>query len=161
MGLCDVCCAVGYLVLLFLVQRHTSVFVQFRKETCIVDAYFCARQEIVLLQQNWVLRLKVIRMDNDHTERRTRVEPFDIIKSHVTLARVPGFEWVVLREDCLAQRTPFGPVSNCCLERVELQVKRQLVCARAVWSKSTVHPKNVKSCPSSPPLPRASSKSSW
>ena len=28
MGLCDVCCAAGYFVLLFLVQRSASVFVQ-------------------------------------------------------------------------------------------------------------------------------------
>ena len=35
-------------------------------------------------------------MDNDHTWRRTRVEPFDIIKPLVTLARAPGLEWVVL-----------------------------------------------------------------
>ena len=71
-------------------------------------------------------------MNNEHTAHRTRVEPFDIVKPHVTLARVPGFEWVVLREDCLAHRTPFGPVCDRCVSRVELQIKRQLVCTRAV-----------------------------
>ena len=55
-------------------------------------------------------------MNNDHTAHRTGVEPFDIVKPHVTLARVPEFEWVVLREDCLAQRTPFGPEGNCCIQ---------------------------------------------
>ena len=48
-------------------------------------------------------------MNNDDTTRRTEVEPSDIVKPHVTLARVPRFAWVVLRADCLAQRTPFGP----------------------------------------------------
>ena len=52
-------------------------------------------------------------------------KPFDIVKPHVTLARV---EWVVLREDCLAQRTPFGPEGNCCVPTAELQINGQLVC---------------------------------
>ena len=42
-------------------------------------------------------------MNNDYASHRTRVAPCDIVKPHVALARVPGFEWAALREDCLAQ----------------------------------------------------------
>ena len=71
-------------------------------------------------------------MNNDHTSHWSRIKRFDIIESHVTLGRVPGFVWVVLREDCLAHRTPVGLESDRCVPRVELQIKRQLVCTRAV-----------------------------
>ena len=36
-------------------------------------------------------------------------------------------KWLVLREDRLAHRTPFGPESDRCVQRVEFQVKRQVV----------------------------------
>ena len=71
-------------------------------------------------------------MNSDYTAHRSRIKSFDIVKPHVTLARVPGFEWIVLREDCLAYRTPLGPESDPCVPRVELQVKRQLACTRTV-----------------------------
>ena len=71
-------------------------------------------------------------MNNDHAAYRSRIERFDIVKPHVALTCVPGFKWIVLREDCLAHRTPVGPENDRCVPRVELQVKRQLVCTRAV-----------------------------
>ena len=63
-------------------------------------------------------------MNNDHAAYRSRIECFDIVKPHVALTCVPPFKWIVLREDCLAHRTPFGPESDRCVPRVELQVKR-------------------------------------
>ena len=65
-------------------------------------------------------------MNNDHAAHRSRIERFDIVKPHVALTCLPGFEWIVLREDCLAHRTPFGPESDRRVQRVELQVKGQL-----------------------------------
>ena len=41
-------------------------------------------------------------MNNDHTARWSMTERFDIVKPHVALLCVPGFEWVMLREYCLA-----------------------------------------------------------
>ena len=67
-----------------------------------------AHEESGFRQQSCVLLSKRIRMNNDYAAHRTRVEPFDIVKPHVALTCVPGFEWVILREDCLAHRTPFG-----------------------------------------------------
>ena len=39
-------------------------------------------------------------MNNDHTSHWSWRERFDIVKPHVALLRVPGLEWVFLREDC-------------------------------------------------------------
>ena len=61
-------------------------------------------------------------MINDRTARRSEIKPFDIVKPHVTLACVPGFERIVLREDCLAHRTAFGPEGDRCVPGVELQI---------------------------------------
>ena len=69
-------------------------------------------------------------MNNDRTAHRTRIEPFDIVKPYVILARVPGFGWVILREDCLAHRTPFGPEGD---RRVPRVVKE--------WNSSEVPPR--------------------
>ena len=66
---------------------------------------------------------------NDYAAHRMKEKPLDIVKPYVTVARVPAFEWVVFREDCLAQRTPFEPRSNCCIPRVEFQIYGLLVCA--------------------------------
>ena len=127
MGLCDECCAVGYFVLLSLVQRHALVFVQVWRETWIVNGYFCTREESGFRQQSCVLLSKRIRMNSNHTPHRPSIDRVDIVKPQVALTCVSGFEWVVLREDCLAHRTPFRPESDRCVPRVELQVKRQLV----------------------------------
>ena len=43
-----------------------------------------------------------------------------------------------MREDCLAHRAQFGPKSDRCVPRSGLQIKRQLVCTRAVRYKSNV-----------------------
>ena len=43
-------------------------------------------------------------MNSDHTAHRSRIEPFDIVKPNVTLARAPGVGWIVLCEDCLAHQ---------------------------------------------------------
>ena len=92
-------------------------------------------------QQSCVLLSKRIRMNNDHTAHWSMMKRFDIVKPHVALFRVPRFEWVVLREGRLAHRTPFRPKSDRCVSKVELQVKKQLVCTRTVRSRSNVHPK--------------------
>ena len=63
-----------------------------------------------------------MRMNSDHTAHRSRIDRFDIVNPHVALTYVPGFDWVVLREDNLAPRTPFGPQSDRCVPRVELQL---------------------------------------
>ena len=58
---CDECCAIGYVVLLFLVQRHALVLVQVWRKTRVVNASFCAREIsrfrrkkscVLLLQEN-------------------------------------------------------------------------------------------------------------
>ena len=71
-------------------------------------------------------------MNNDHTAHWSMIERFDMVKPHVALLRVPVFEWVILREDCLAHRTSFGPECDRCVPRGELQVKRQLVCTLTI-----------------------------
>ena len=53
-------------------------------------------------------------MNNYHAPHRSRIERFDIVESHVALTCVPDFEWVILREDCLAYRTSFGSDSDRC-----------------------------------------------
>ena len=111
------------------------------EKTRVVNAYFCAREASRFCQQGCVLLTKRIRMDNDHTAHWSMIERFDIVKPHVALLCVPGFEWVILREDCLTHRTPFKSKCGRCVPRVELQVKRQLVCTRTVRPRSTVHPK--------------------
>ena len=68
-------------------------------------------------------------MNDDHTAHRWRIEPFEIVKSHVTLARVPALGWVVLCEDWLAHRTPFRHQGDRRVPGIELQIKGQLVCA--------------------------------
>ena len=47
-------------------------------------------------------------MNNDHTAHRSRIGRFHTVKPHVALT------CIVLREDCLAHRTPFGPESHRC-----------------------------------------------
>ena len=80
-------------------------------------------------------------MNNDHTAHWSTTERFHIVKPHVALLRVPGFERVILSEDCLAHRAPFRSKSGRCVPRVELHVKRQLVCTRTIRSRSNVHRK--------------------
>ena len=71
-------------------------------------------------------------MDINHATRRSRLKPFDIVKPHVALKRTPGFEWIIMCEDCLAHRAPFWSKRDSCVPRVELQTKGQLVCTRTV-----------------------------
>ena len=73
-------------------------------------------------------------------------ERFDIIEQHVALFCGPRLKWIV-REDCLVHRAPLRSKTDRCVPKVELQVKRQLVCNRTVRSRSNVNPKNVESCP--------------
>ena len=94
---------------------------------------------------------KRIRTNNHHTAHRSRIERFDIVEPHVTLACVPGLGWVVQCEDCLAHRTPLRSEGDRCVSKVELQIKGQPVCTRAFCSRSNVHPKKIESCPSSLP----------
>ena len=98
MGLCDTCCAVGY-------------FVSF--VSCSASrGCLCASLERHVNRRRIFLRTTRKRIASTKLSSPTQGdsdEPSDIVKPHVTLARVPGFAWVVLREDCLAQRTPFGP----------------------------------------------------
>ena len=42
-------------------------------------------------------------LKNDHAAHRSRIARFDIVKPHVALTCVSGFEWIVLREDFLAR----------------------------------------------------------
>ena len=99
MYLCYVCRAVRYFVLLFLVQRHRSVFVQVWVETRIVDTIFHEKKAYCFAKTD-----SSQGTDEQRSHNQTG-EPL-YVKPNVTLARVPGFEWVVLREDCLAHRTP-------------------------------------------------------
>ena len=80
-------------------------------------------------------------MDNHHIAHWSKTVCFDIVKPHVALFCVPRFQWVVLRQDCLAHRASFKSKSDRCVPSVELQVKRQLVCTRSVRSRSNIHPK--------------------
>ena len=79
---CDECCAVGYFVLLSLVQSHTLVLVQVWRKTRIVNAYFCVRETSRFYQHICVLLCKKIRMTNDHTAHWTMIQRLDIIERH-------------------------------------------------------------------------------
>ena len=138
---CDECCAVGYFVLLSLVQRHTLVLAEVWRKTRIVNAYFCAREISRLRQQICVPLCKKIRMNSDHTAHWSMIERLDIVEPHVLVLCVPRFGCVVLREDCLAHRAPFGPKSNRNVPMIELQVEGQLVCTRTFGSTSNVRAK--------------------
>ena len=46
-------------------------------------------------------------MDNDHATHRPKIKFFDIVRPHVALTCLPGFEWIILCENCLADRVPF------------------------------------------------------
>ena len=86
-------------------------------------------------------------MDNNQTTCWSMTKRFDIVKPHVALLCVPGFECVILRADCLARRSPLKSKSDRTVPRVELQIQRQLVRTRTVRSRSNVHPKNVRVLP--------------
>ena len=92
MDFCDVCCPVGYFVLLFFVQRHALCLCAGLERNVNRQCIFCAREESRICQQSRVLLSKRVRMNNDHTARRSGIKPFNIIEPHVTLASVPGFQ---------------------------------------------------------------------
>ena len=99
---------------------------------------FSAREISGFCQQSCVVLCKKIRANNDHTAHRPMVERFDFIEPHVALLCVPRFEWVILRQDCLAHRAPFRSKSDRSVTRIELQIKRHLVRTRTRRSRSNV-----------------------
>ena len=101
MYLCDVCCAGGFFVLLFLVQRHASVFVQVWRETLIVDTFLRTRGKRISTKLSPPAQ-------GSTDEQRSYRRRTGVVEPHVALTYVPGFAWIVLREDCIARR-PFGP----------------------------------------------------
>ena len=54
----------------FLVQRTRQSLCKSGEKRESSTHIFCAREESVLLQQNWVLRIKRVRMNNHHTARQ-------------------------------------------------------------------------------------------
>ena len=132
---CDECCAIGYFVLLSLVQRHTLVLVQVWRKTWIVNAYFCAREISRLCQQICVPLCNKIRVNSDHTAHWSMIQRLDIIEPNVILLCVPRCEKTVLLIECYSGRKVTA------VPRVELQVEKQLVCTRTIRPRSNVRTK--------------------
>ena len=100
----------------------------------------------------WVLQFNRIRMNNDHTAHRSRIKFFDIVKTHVTLTGVPGFEWIVLREDCLARRTPSGPEGDRCVLKGSTSSQEAACLHSDRLIKVQCASENFESCPFAPLL---------
>ena len=66
------------------------------------------------------------------------VDTYKIVRPCGMLLCVPKFGLVVLREHCLAHRTPLRSEGDRNVPRTELQIQGQLVCTRAVRRKSNV-----------------------
>ena len=103
----SVSCSTSHACLCVSLERNVS-------RQCI---FFAHERKADSCQQSCVLLSKRIRMNNDHTAHWSVMKRFDIVKPHVALLRVPRSEWVVLRENCLAHRTPVRPKSDRCVSR--------------------------------------------
>ena len=85
-------------------------------------------------RQIFVPLCKEIRVDNSHTAYWTMIKRLDIMDPHVVLL-------VALCGDRLVHRTPFKPMRDRSVPRIEPQVERQLVCTRTIRSRPNVHPR--------------------
>ena len=126
---------ISFFCLLFIVTRLSLCR---SGETHVSSTCFCTRKEGRFCQQ--ARDFHRIRMDNNHATHRSRIKPFDIVKPDVALTCTPGFEWIIMCEDCLAHCAPLWSKRDRCVPGVELQTKGQLVCTPTVRTRSDVRP---------------------
>ena len=117
---------------------------------------FGAREETRFRQQSCVLLSKRIRMKNDHTAHRSRIERFDIVKSPrsdmCTRFRMDRTAW---RLSCSLNANRVGKWSLCPKGRTSSQETACLHSIQLILVQCTSD--NVESCPSAPLLWRANS----